>query len=76
MTVNQSGAFVAKIQQALGLVNQATIDASEIGRSFYGKSTAQAVIDYKSGKSPPIINFAYEQAVDNIVWLYDHQGDR
>ena len=61
------GVYVAKIQQALILVNNANIAINEINNQSYGPTTSGAVVDYKSSKSPPINNFSYETTVDAIV---------
>jgi hypothetical protein len=60
-----SGQHVAKIQQALIKLDGAIIAATELAKSSYGESTANAVLAYKTKRG--IINFAYQQKADNIV---------
>jgi hypothetical protein len=65
VTQGAVGPHVAKIQLALVTVDDADIDADELGVATYGPSTAQAVLDYKTERQ--IINFTYQTRPDNIV---------
>src|SRR5262245_18643035 len=60
-----SGPHVRKIQTALMLVDGAAISADEVQRTFYGASTAAAVLAYKQKRN--IINRSYQTHADNIV---------
>lgn len=59
------GDFVALIQRALALIDNAAIASAETSSSFYGNSTAAAVLAYKTKRN--IINRSYENQADNIV---------
>ncbi len=59
------GDHVRLIQIALGEIENAGIDASELSQTRYGPSTAQAVLAYKTKRR--IINFSYQTSPDNIV---------
>lgn len=61
ITLGAVGDHVRKIQQALNITDGAGL--SEDG--VYGNGTASAVLEYKRERG--IINFAYQQAPDNIV---------
>lgn len=65
VTLGAVGDHVSKIQQALMLLDQITIDAGELQSKRYGQSTAAAVLSYKRKRS--IINFNYQKTADNIV---------
>jgi hypothetical protein len=56
---------VRLIQIALFMIERADIVTSEIDSSFYGPSTAAAVLSYKTVRG--IINPAYQRTADNIV---------
>ncbi len=56
---------MALVQHALVAIDHALIDEAEIRSEHYGKSTAEAVLEYKQSRS--IINRTYQQSVDNIV---------
>jgi hypothetical protein len=60
-----SGQHVHKIQMALVLLDGVAISADEVQRTFYGTSTADAVLGYKRKRK--IINPAYQTQADNIV---------
>src|SRR4051794_24028168 len=60
------GEHVALIQKALTMLGAAVISPSEIAASFYGTTTARAVLAFK-GPPRNIINTAYQRAPDNIV---------
>jgi len=60
-----SGPHVYKIQTALMLLDGAAISADELQRTFYGASTANAVLAYKQKRA--IINRSYQTQADNIV---------
>ncbi len=59
------GAHVAKIQQALIVLDNANITAAEIAAKQYGESTASAVLSFKQKRN--IINRSYQSQADNIV---------
>lgn len=59
------GRHVAKIQQALLLLDRADIAFGEIRASTYGSTTAAAVLAFKRKRR--IINYSYQTAADNIV---------
>ena len=59
------GDHVRLIQIALGEIEDATIDPSELSQMQYGASTARAVLAYKTKRR--IINFSYQTSPDNIV---------
>ena len=61
------GDHVAKIQQALARLDNASIDGSEREAKRYGSSTANAVLAYK--KQRGIINRSYQTQPDNIVGI-------
>jgi len=61
------GHHVAKIQQALRLLDGDAIDPAELSAERYGPSTASAVLSYKTKHS--IINRAYQTQTDNIVGI-------
>ena len=61
------GHHVAKIQQALRLLDGDAIDSAELSAERYGPSTARAVLSYKTKHS--IINRAYQTQPDNIVGI-------
>ena len=65
VTPGAVGPHVAKIQQALGLLDGAVIDAGELQSMRYGPSTAAAVLAYKTKRN--IINYGYQTKPDNIV---------
>jgi hypothetical protein len=60
-----SGPHVQKIQAALLLLDGAPIAEDELLRTFYGSSTADAVLNYKRKRN--IINRSYQTQADNIV---------
>jgi hypothetical protein len=60
-----SGTHVHKIQSALILLDGAVISDDEVQRTFYGASTANAVLAYKQKRN--IINRSYQTQADNIV---------
>lgn len=59
------GDHVSRIQQALFMIDTASIDSGELGQSRYGPSTAAAVLAFKRKRN--IINRAYQSVPDNIV---------
>jgi hypothetical protein len=65
VTQGATGPHVAKIQQALFILDTLMIDRTEIYNQHYGASTANAVLTYKKKRS--IINYSYEKTEDNIV---------
>jgi hypothetical protein len=60
-----SGAHVKRIQQAIKAIDGTIISADEISLANYGKSTANAVLLYKTKRN--IINKKYQSKPDNIV---------
>jgi len=56
---------VSKIQVALQELDGAKIDDGDLATKSYGRSTAGAVLAYKSARQ--IINFAYQTKPDDIV---------
>jgi hypothetical protein len=60
-----SGDHVKKIQDALIKTDGASIEQSELDRKFYGPSTAQAVLKFKTNPKRQIRN--YKGEFDNIV---------
>lgn len=59
------GTHVAKIQKALLLLEQASIQPGELRSRQYGTTTAEAVLAYKRKRR--IINPSYQTTADNIV---------
>lgn len=60
-----TGEHVQRIQHALISLDGCKIDAIELKTSHYGKTTADAVLSYKSKRS--VINRSYQSSADNIV---------
>jgi hypothetical protein len=60
-----AGEHVARIQQALLMLDDAEIDPGELNARRYGTTTAAAVLAYKQKRK--IINAAYQTQADNIV---------
>jgi len=65
VTVGNAGDHVKRIQQALIRIDNASIAEAELTSTTYGKSTAAAVLDYKTRRN--IINTSYQKTADNIV---------
>lgn len=65
LTIGTQGEHVAKVQAALMFLDGLDIDAAELKTQTYGKSTAAAVLKYKTARE--IINRSYQQTADNIV---------
>jgi hypothetical protein len=65
VTTGAVGSHVAKIQTALRLLDGAQIDGAELSGKRYGRSTAAAVLAYKTKRG--IINRAYQSKPDDIV---------
>lgn len=65
VTPGSVGEHVAKIQQALAIVDGAEIEPGELATKKYGPSTAAAVLRYKKKRN--IINRSYQTQADNIV---------
>ncbi len=65
ITRGATGDHVAKIQFALFSLDRLTIDRTELVLQQYGRSTAAAVIAYKTKRR--IINQSYQNAPDDIV---------
>jgi peptidoglycan hydrolase-like protein with peptidoglycan-binding domain len=59
------GDHVGKIQSALILLDDASIELSELQSWLYGPSTAAAVLAYKQKRN--IVNRSYQTQADNIV---------
>ncbi|MBC8129426.1 MAG: hypothetical protein H7Y08_03780 [Rhizobiaceae bacterium] len=64
LTGNQ-GDFVKRIQTALFILDGAEIDASDLDAGIYGRSTAAAVLSYKTNRG--IIAKGRQTAADDIV---------
>jgi hypothetical protein len=60
-----TGDHVRKIQDALIKTDGASIDRNELDRKFYGNSTAQAVLNFKTNRKRLIRN--YKGEFDDIV---------
>jgi len=67
ITLGAVGQHVAKIQQALRLLDGDAIDQSELAAQRYGPSTAKAVLSYKTKHN--IINRGYQTRPDDIVGI-------
>jgi hypothetical protein len=65
ITQGAAGDYVAKIQKALSILDDAKIDSNELSSRAYGPSTATVVLAYK--KQRKIINQSYQTQADNIV---------
>jgi hypothetical protein len=65
VTPGSRGEFVHKIQVAIEDLDGVVISPTEVASSFYGPSTAAAVLAFKRKRA--IINRAYQTAADNIV---------
>jgi len=65
VTPGAVGKHVAKIQTALAALDDAIISTAEIAAMRYGTTTTNAVLAYKQRRK--IINYSYENQVDNIV---------
>jgi peptidoglycan hydrolase-like protein with peptidoglycan-binding domain len=63
--LGDAGDHVRRIQQALIRIDNLQIAPAELASATYGKSTADAVLDYKRHRN--IINRSYEKTADNIV---------
>lgn len=60
-----AGDYVGLIQTTLTIIDNASIDISELKSMYYGASTAEAVQLYKADRG--IINHTYQNTADNIV---------
>jgi hypothetical protein len=67
VTPGETGGHVALIQNALIMLDNASIDGSELDNARYGPSTAKAVLAYKTKYD--IVNRSYQQAADDIVGI-------
>lgn len=65
VTIGAYGEHVAKIQYALFALDCLRIDRQELLAQTYGRSTAAAVLSYKTKRN--IINRSYQNAPDDIV---------
>jgi peptidoglycan hydrolase-like protein with peptidoglycan-binding domain len=65
VTPGAKGNEVRLIQQALVIVGNYVIEANERKEFFYGRSTAKAVLDYKTKRR--IVNLTYQTKPDDIV---------
>jgi hypothetical protein len=65
LTIGTRGEHVAKVQFALFALDSSAIDTTEVRLQTYGRSTAKAVLAYKTKRR--IINTAYQNTPDNIV---------
>jgi len=60
-----TGPHVSKVQTAVTLLDHSEIDPAEIAGKRYGRSTAAAILAFKSKRG--IINRAYQSQADDIV---------
>jgi hypothetical protein len=65
LTLGATGEHVGKVQFALFELDGLIIDRSELAAQKYGKSTAAAVLSYKTRRQ--IINRSYQKSPDAIV---------
>lgn len=65
ITLGAHGDHVSKIHTALLILDGVSVLATELKTKQYGKSTADAILRYKTKRK--IINAAYQTAPDNIV---------
>jgi hypothetical protein len=65
LTIGVQGEHVAKVQAGIIYLDGLQIDDGELRAKSYGKSTAAAVLQFKTVRK--IINHAYQQSPDNIV---------
>jgi peptidoglycan hydrolase-like protein with peptidoglycan-binding domain len=65
VTTGTVGGHVTKIHSALVLLDNSTIDISELHEGRYGPSTAAAVLAFKRKRQ--IINYSYQTKADDIV---------
>lgn len=65
VTTGTVGEHVTKLHSALVLLDNSTIDISELREGRYGPSTARAVLAFKRKRR--IINYSYETNADDIV---------
>jgi peptidoglycan hydrolase-like protein with peptidoglycan-binding domain len=65
VTIGAVGDHVTKIQSALTVIENASIEIAELRDSRYGPSTAAAVLAYKRKRK--IINHSYQTQADDIV---------
>ncbi len=65
--LGQRGPHVRKIQSALVQITGVSLAPYDVAHEFYGQSTADAVLAYKSSHTPPIINHSYQDKPDRIV---------
>jgi hypothetical protein len=63
--VSKKGDDVGRVQIALLVIDSVEIDRSELLSKTYGKSTADAVLAFKTKRK--IINHSYQSKADNIV---------
>jgi hypothetical protein len=61
----QTGDFVSKIQEALVVLDNAILLGDDVDTQTYKKSTADAVLAYKTTRN--IVNHSYQTSPDNIV---------
>ena len=65
VTIGSRGLHVALIQYAVLRLEGGQIEGPEIDAQVYGRTTAAAVLVYKTRRR--IINTAYQKSADNIV---------
>jgi hypothetical protein len=65
LTIGVAGEHVSKVQQAILALDDAGINNRELAAILYGRSTADAVLNYKQHRN--IINTNYQTAPDGIV---------
>jgi hypothetical protein len=67
VTLGTKGSFVNLIQRAICAIDGADIADAEMREQTYGKTTAAAVLNYKTARN--IINFSYQTTADDIVGI-------
>jgi hypothetical protein len=65
VTQGAVGDHVKKIQTALILLGEPSIDPNELEANQYGRSTAAPVLQFKTERN--IVNLSYQTQPDNIV---------
>jgi len=65
LTLGTRGEHVAKVQMALFALDGLNIDREELVAQIYGRSTARAVLAFKTKRQ--IINRSYQKTPDDIV---------
>ena len=71
VTLDSTGDFVSKIQEALVVLDNALFTGTEVSSQRYGDSTAEAVLAYKTARN--VVNPSYQTTPDNIVGDHDNR---